>query len=86
MPRIKFVATAIKRASAGTEGFRSAGVSTSAIYLDSNSVEIGPAGAGTYIYDKVSKDTYESAKAYSAVITALDSASGSSVGYQVDLT
>jgi len=86
MPRLKFVATAIKRASKGTQGYESKTPTTQAIYLDSNAVEIGPEGAGTYFYDKVSKDWYTSAKTYSATITALDSASGSNVGYAVDLT
>lgn len=85
MPRLKFVATAITRASNGTGGFQSAGVSTSAIYLESSAVEIGPAGAGTYFIDKVSKDQYISAKAYTAVISALDGASASPAN-QIDLT
>jgi hypothetical protein len=86
MPRLKFVATAITRASGEKgSGFKSVQASTSAIYLESNAVEIGPAGAGTYFIDKVTNDQYISAKAYSAVITALDTAS-SSPQNAIDLT
>ncbi len=86
MPRLKFVATSINRSAAGgSRGFQATTASTSAIYLESNATEIGPAGAGTYIIDKVTNDQYISAKAYSAVITALDTASASPQN-QIDLT
>lgn len=85
MSRIKFVATAINRASNGTGGFQRADVSTSAIYLDSFAIEIGPAGSGTLLIDKVTKDQYISAKAYTATITAIDSASADTT-VAIDLT
>ncbi len=81
MPRLKFVATSI----ATKDGFQKNDLTTTAIYLESSSVAIRPSGTLTLIIDNVSKDQYQCSKLYSAVITALDSASAS-VGVQIDLT
>ena len=86
MPRLKFVATTINRASAGTPGFQSFTVGSTAMYLDSNAVEIAVDGTTTLIIDKVTKDQYHCSQTYTTTISRLDSASGSSVGYQIDLT
>ncbi len=85
MPRLKFVTSSISRAAAGgSGGFQSQTVAQT-MYLESNAVEIAPDGTNTLIIDKVTRDQYHVNKAYTAVVTALDSASPS-VGIQIDLT
>lgn len=78
MPRLKFIATSIKL------GGKTITPSTSAQYLESNSIKIFPAGTLTSILDNISQTEYTINKTYSATITALDTASASP-NNQVDL-
>lgn len=86
MPRLKFVATEIKKGTgAGSGGFQTLTPAATAMYLESNSTSIRVDGTTTLIIDNITGDQYKSAKTYTSVITALDTASASPSN-QVDLT
>jgi hypothetical protein len=81
MPRLKFVATAVTRGN----GYQYNLSSSTAQYLESNSVAIFPKGTLTQIVDNVSGTQYDCSQTYTVVITRLDTASASPSN-QVDLS
>jgi len=87
MPRYKAVITSISRSSGpGQIGYSTKTFGTpTTMYIESNLIEIQPEGTTTLFVDNISGNQYHCQKAFSAVVTALDTASASPQN-QVDLT
>lgn len=83
--RIKFIPVSITTGKGGGQGFQTNPVTaTTPQYLDSLDVRVVADGTLTLIIDSMSGDQIHINKTYTATITAIDSASGST--NSIDLT